>query len=56
MTETFSLSPEVKLRFDFFAAKTIRERILIKRKARAEGFETVARELEAAGYVPTDNS
>ena len=49
---TLSLTPEAQLRYDFACAKTIHERILIKRKARKEGFEELARELERNGYVP----
>ncbi len=49
---SIELTPDTQLRYDFFAATTIRERLLIKRAARARGYETLARELEAAGYVP----
>jgi hypothetical protein len=52
-TDNIALTPETKLRYDFFSATTIRERILIKRKARADGYEALARELERAGFVPT---
>ena len=56
METRIDLTPETKLRFNFFTAKTIRGRILIKRSARAAGYEALARELEAAGYVPVNNA
>jgi len=53
METQINLTPETRLRYDFFSATTIRQRILIKRQARLAGYEELARELEAAGYVPT---
>lgn len=52
MTQTIDITPETKLRFDFFNATTIRQKIEIKRKARAAGYEELAREFEKLGFLP----
>lgn len=56
MNQAITLTPEAKLRYDFFSADTIHGRILVKRAARKAGYEALARELEQVGYVPAIKS